>query len=221
MLVGMPEFIDNPEPRCPCLLLTDCSGSMTGDPIRELNQGLEVFQEQVQNDPLASLRVEVAVITFGGDARLKSDFQTVDLFDPPRLSADGGTPMGQAIRMGVEALETRKAEYKTNGIQYYRPWILLITDGAPTDDWQSAAHQVHQGESEKKFSFFAVGVEGACMDTLRQIAPPNRPPLMLKGLQFGSMFTWLSASLRRVADSQTGGEQVALAPIDGWAQTST
>jgi len=68
--------------------------------------------------------------------------------------------------------------------------------------------------------FFAVGVEGADMNTLRQIAPPERPPVLLNGLDFRSMFQWLSTSMKRVFSSQVGGAMITLPPV-GWGQIAT
>jgi len=64
------EFADNPEPRCPVVLLLDTSQSMQGAPINELNEGLHTFEQVLKGDILASLRVEVAIITFGERCKL-------------------------------------------------------------------------------------------------------------------------------------------------------
>ncbi|MEP0872782.1 VWA domain-containing protein [Trichocoleus desertorum AS-A10] len=214
MPVGQPEFIDNPEPRCPVVLLLDRSGSMAGQPIEELNRGLMIFKESVEEDALASLRVEIAIVSFG-PVELAQDFVTIDGFVPPRLTADGGTPVGEAIDFTLDLLETRKRIYKADGVPYHQPWVWLITDGAPTSPWRNAAEQINRAEANRQLSFFTVAVEGADMAILRQIAPPQRPPLLLNGLDFKSMFLWLSQSMKRVSTGKPGDGMTVL-PAVGW-----
>ncbi len=199
-------FAENPEPRCPCLLLLDTSSSMAGRPIEELNTGLVAFKDELMADSLASKRVEVGIVTFG-PALPVTHFQTADTFQPPLLTAGGDTPMGAAIELGLAMVRDRKDEYRRNGVEYYRPWVFLITDGAPTDTWTQAASQVHLAEESKTLQFFAVGVAGANFDILRQIA--TREPVALNGLRFRDMFQWLSNSLQSVSQSRVG-EQVPL-----------
>lgn len=212
---GSDSFADNPEPRCPCILLLDTSGSMSGEPVRQLNEGVQAFKEELLQDALASKRVEVAVISFG-PVKIESDFYTVPNFHPRILSADGDTPMGAAINAGIAMVTKRKQEYKEHGIAYYKPWIILITDGAPTDSWSRAAEQVREGEAGKSFAFFAIGVEGANMDTLTQISSA-RTPLRLRGLMFREFFMWLSASMKMVS-SKNPGSAVNLLPPTGWSE---
>ena len=235
-----PDFVDNPEPRCPCVLLLDTSGSMNDEkpiastispiqkllhdapraetvrPIDELNAGLQAFRNELMVDELAAKRVELSLVTFGPVKRL-TDFQTPDLFRPPKLKAEGDTPIGLAIETAIAMVRDRKAAYRQNGISYYRPWIFLLSDGEPTDNWKQAAQLIQAGEKSKAFAFFAVGVEGANFDILSQLSV--RRPLHLSGLRFREMFVWLSSSLSAVSHSQPGDDvplQNPTAP-DGWA----
>lgn len=227
------EFADNPEPRCPVVLLLDRSGSMKDEPINELNEGLRLFCETIKKDTLASLRVEVALITFGGvvrvvdvrspdggeikpqEARADEAFVSASQLQPPTLTADGQTPMGEAVELGLKLLRQRKDIYRQNGVTYYRPWMFLITDGHPTDEgiWQQAAEHARQEEGRKGVIFWGVGVKDADLQTLARFSSINQP-MRLHGLDFRELFQWLSNSLSAVAQTEPGGgvTQIALPP---------
>ena len=206
-----PEFADNPDPRCACVLLLDTSGSMSGAPINALNQGLLTFEKDLQTDALASRRVEIAIFSFGGSVQKVQDFVSAGNFKAPTLTASGGTPMGEGIIQAVNAVNLRKQEYKHNGVLYYQPWVFMITDGAPTDQWQHAASIVQKHVSDRKLSFFAVAVNNADEAVLKQIT--NRVS-KLDGLRFNELFTWLSKSQQSVSASRPG-QQTPLPPASG------
>jgi len=198
---------------------------MAGEPIDQLNAGLQSYRQQITANLLAARRVEIALFTFGGSVQLEQQFVTARAFNPPTLSTNGNTPMSEAVIRSIKHLEDRKAEYRTNGIAFYRPWIFLITDGEPTDppeQWKLACDAVRLGEEQKKFVLFPVGTSTANFAKLGEIAQSVKP-LQLKGLAFGEFFRWLSNSQSRVSQSQIGS-QVQLPPAtgnDGWAVAPT
>ncbi len=213
------EFAENPEPRCACVLLLDTSGSMSGEPINALNDGLKIFRENLNQDNLAKKRIEVAIVTFDSDVKIVQDFVTADHFQPPTLTAAGLTHMGTGINLTLDMIQNRKSKYRANGISYYRPWVFMITDGEPTGELDQivelGAQRLKDEEANKGIAFFAVGVESANMSRLSQIVV--RTPVKLKGLNFRELFLWLSASMQSVSHSKTS-EQVPLQSPAGWAE---
>ena len=216
------EFADNPEPRCACVLVLDVSGSMQGKRIEELNKGVQLLYDEIRNDDIASLRVELAMLVFHDVVVLMHDFITIDRnTQPPVLKAGGATTMCQAINHSIKMLQDRKQTYRRNGAPYYRPWIMLITDGGPSDGYmvQSTAQAVREGFNKRELTFFAIGVEEANFEVLKQIAPDDYPPMKLEGLNYSELFRWLSASLSAVSQSRTD-EQISL-PATGWGTLPT
>ncbi len=213
------EFAENPEPRCPCVLLLDTSGSMAGEALEAMLDGLETFRFDLAVDPLAARRVEVAVVTFDNAVRVVQDFAPPDQWEVPALRADGQTRMAAAIGRALQLVEERKAAYRAYDIGYYRPWIFMVTDGEPQGEppeaVAAAAKALREAEAAKRVAFFAVGVEGANLHRLAKISV--RAPLRLKGLNFREMFVWLSRSMQGIAHSRPGDE-IALPPPSGWAQ---
>lgn len=217
------------QPHCPTILILDTSGSMmVNDKINRLNEGIALFKDEIGKDELARKRIDLAVLSFGQKVNVIQDFTSIDEFEPEELLADGLTPMGEAIKKAIEMLNIRKDEYKKEGIDYYRPWVFLITDGEPTDMyegdemWTEVTNLVHEGEKEGKFLFFTVGVEDADLETLAKIAPPTRTPVKLKDNNFKDMFLWLSKSQAKVSASGVGEQIVLEDPIMfGWAEIPT
>src|SRR5262245_53729188 len=110
---------------------------MAGEPIREPNDGLNPFRDELLADELAAKRVEVLRVTFG-PVNVATEFESAAIFQPPWLQAQGETPMGAAVTKAIDLVKQRKETYRANGILFYRPWIFMITDGAPTDEWTDA-----------------------------------------------------------------------------------
>ncbi len=218
------QIIDNSEQRTPLVLVLDCSGSMDGEPIAQLNQGLSLLEQELKADTIASKRVRLLVVKFGGndEAQVVGDWIDAMEFAAPSLDADGTTPTGQAVDLALGKIEEEKQRFKQAGVAYTRPWLFLMSDGAPTDDWQAAAERCRQAEQARKVAVFplAVGAE-ADAATLGEFS--SKGPLAVKrldGLKFRELFLWLSTSMKVVSQSRPGGK-VQLPAIDNWLSPPT
>lgn len=214
-LITSNDLIDNPSPRCACMVILDTSGSMDGDAIRELNSGIGHFIASVQQDEVAAYSVEIAVITAGAKITEILPFTTANNIDGiTEFSAYGCTPLGQATELALKRLEQRKKEYKRSGIAYYQPWLVIISDGAPTDTYSAAAQQAKALSEQRKLVVLPIGVDGADLNILGQFS--SRGAKKLQGLKFNEFFEWLSASMSQVSASASTSSSVKLPTTDGW-----
>jgi uncharacterized protein YegL len=127
--------------------------------------------------------------------------------------------MGAGVNLALDTLDRRKATYSQSGVLYYQPWLVLMTDGAPTDNIDVAVKRVVDLVEAKKLTVFPIGIgAGADMNTLARFSP-NRPPLRLDGLKFNEFFEWLSKSVARVSRSTPGDTvKLDLEGLAGWAE---
>jgi uncharacterized protein YegL len=211
------DLIENPVPRCACQLVLDVSGSMDGAPMAQLNEGLQRFIAEVQADEFASQAIELGIVTFGDRVCTTLPITPAHQISGVQgFSAGGNTPMGGAVEHALRALAERKEEYRRTGTSYYQPWLVLMSDGAPTDAWQQAAGQCRTLAEARKMVVLPVGVgDQADLAILGQFS--NRPAKPLAGMRFREFFQWLSASMSRVSQS-TPGTGVKLPPSSGWDQ---
>lgn len=219
------DYINNPNQRTPCVLVLDVSASMnertpTGrSRIQELSAGLSLLQEALHEDSTALVRVQLAVVSVGGprnQAEVMMDWTDATHFHAFDLRADGLTPLGNGLRLGLELIEHAKQNIKASGVSYTRPWMMVISDGAPSDsqhDWNHAALSCRQAEEENKVEIFSIGVDGADLNKMSEFS--KRPPLVLADMKFRELFVWLSASLSAASRSRPG-DQVSLPPTDPW-----
>lgn len=190
------EFADNANERTPCVLVLDCSGSMRGEPIKQLNAGLLALEKELKDDIDASSRVQLLIIKASGqdEVKIESDWTDAMNFTAPTMEADGLTPLGKAMETALQKIEEQKCLYDSCGITSKRPWIFLISDGEPTDyGWEDAAELCRYAQKNKKAVIHAIGTQGANLDKLAKfsILPPKR----LTGLKFTEFFLWLSRSV--------------------------
>jgi uncharacterized protein YegL len=209
------ESPENYEQKCLCVLALDISGSMQGQAIAELNKGLQAFQKEVVDDFVASQRLEISIVTFGSTAQCIQQPVLVGQTEIPTLQAAGTTKLVSGVQKALEIVEQRKQWYKETGQNYYRPMVVLITDGEPDPDQDlpALAREITQGMVGKKFTFFALGVKGFNYDKLAQLCPPPTHPLVLDGYKFANFFRWLSNSIGiGIIKSAERGEKPKLLP---------
>lgn len=174
--------------RVPNLFLLDTSGSMrkeTEDPdgntrkkIDQLNDGLELFNDEIGSDFEAREGVDVSVVTFGGGVEVEQDFRPIKEWvegsGPPELSASGQTPMSEAITKGLENLKNYKDSVDNNNLGRHRALVWLLTDGRPDnttgDKWDAAQQSVEAFTQNESIFFWAVGIgEEADTQTLSNL----------------------------------------------------
>lgn len=157
------------------VIVADRSSSMSGTKISDLNRAMNFFFDLVKQDNLRQQKVEVAVVSFNDSERLERNPSTISSGEnAPNLQASGGTTMAQALATAEQLCS------QASGI---KPVVVLISDGLPSDKQQSVAQaQALQGIS----TFYALGVDGADMSFLQQLAGSNAHPL--KGTNFNDFF---------------------------------
>ncbi|WP_408950549.1 vWA domain-containing protein [Lysobacter sp. Hz 25] len=217
-------LVDNTEQRTPLVLVLDCSGSMLGEPVRQLNEGLKLLEQELKSDVIAAKRVRVLVVRYGGfdTAEVVGDWCDAMDFTAPTLEAEGTTPTGRAIELALAEVENEKQRFKQAGIAYTRPWLFLMSDGSPTDAWETAAKQARDAEQANKVAIFPIAVgEGSQDKAMAQFSSKGAAGVKrLQGLQFRELFLWLSASMQVVSQSRPGG-QAQLPSTDTWSSVPT
>ena len=162
------------EQKTTVVFVLDTSGSMYGAPIEELNKALIQIKEDILNDTMLSNRLEIGIVAFDDDARVE---RPIDLISPdtdlPILNIGGVTNLVAGMNKAIELVTDRKNFYKSNGEQYCRPFIVLFTDGAPTntsEEIEQLDQTIQKLSDEKRFIFLPFGVDGADMQLLAKIA---------------------------------------------------
>jgi uncharacterized protein YegL len=211
-------FTANNSQRLACALVLDCSGSMQQDNhINQLNEGVKILEQELKRDPMARMRVQILVVRCGGGVRIESNWTDAVEFTAPVLEASGDTPLGAASIEALRAIEAQVARYKANGIPYNRPWLFLMTDGAPTDpQWQDCARQIREAAIANKIVVYPLGVAAADKSPLSLFQKPGDHVGELQGVQFGELFRWLSRSVGAVASTAPGAPIQQEIPPGKW-----
>jgi uncharacterized protein YegL len=233
------DLVTNPSARIAVCLVLDCSPSMGASywvggkqivrqsgsvPIDELNKGVKNFIESIKKDDIARYSAEISIVTFSGKPQIALDFHSIERINTPILQIDdkGGTSIGSAVELALKLLEKRKIEYGDAGVDYYQPWLVLMTDGQPTDYTHlEVSKKVQDMVLNKKLTVFPIGIGDDAENVMKVLSKfsPKRRPLRLKGLNFPEFFEWLGKSVYNISES-VPGENVPLdiKGIKTWAE---
>ena len=205
---NMDDFIKScGEPHLACALLLDVSGSMAGDAINSLNNSIKQFKYNVSDDPVARNRVDVALITFGSEVKVVSDFMPVTEMPVPVLRAGGRTDMAAGIDKAVDMVKERTGLYHNLGTPCHKPWIFMITDGLSTSSesaMMQAAQKIKMAESKGSnghLSFWALDTGDYDQDELFSL---TKRVIELRNQDFRGVFDWLSESMAVISQSRPG-----------------
>ena len=185
--------------RLPVYLLLDVSGSMEGDPIEAVRQGVKALLSELRSDPQALETAYLSVITFNSSARQVCPLTELMLFEEPVINAGGATALGAALSLLSECIRTEVRKSTETQKGDWKPLVFLLTDGAPTDDWRSAAQEL---KSLRPANIIACAA-GSCADTavLKEI---TECVLLMNTLSAGDLaqfFAWVSSSVKMSSKS--------------------
>ena len=195
--------------KVPICLCIDVSGSMsqvdgsTMSKIEEVNKYVNVFLDYVRSDERARKISDICIITFGNRVDVVSGYNSIDNIPKQKFSAYGGTPLGEAVDKAIELLDLRRKYYKENNIEHWKPILLLMSDGEPTDSYKESARRFSERVSKKELKVFPVGMGTQFnLAVLKEFAPdPNFQPKQIKtSTEYEKLFNLLSSSSSRPED---------------------
>lgn len=120
--------------RLPVYLLLDVSGSMHGEPIEAVRNGMQTIQAALRRNPNAMETAYISVITFSSEVKQVVPLTEIAQFNPPSISAGGGTAFGEALKVVTDCAEREVVKSTPEQKGDWKPLVFVMTDGVPTDD---------------------------------------------------------------------------------------
>ncbi len=181
--------------RLPVYLLLDCSESMAGPAIEDVQRGLDTLYKSLRSDPQALEMAYISVITFSRYAKQVVPLTDVVQFQPPKLTVQAGTALGSALDLLRIRLEKEVVKNSPTVKGDFKPLVFLLTDGQPTDDWEPAAQRLRAANSTKIANIYAIGCgPDADVEILRSITDIVLTMPEMDAESIRKVFVWLSQS---------------------------
>lgn len=204
------DLIQNSANRVPVCLCVDASYSMLQDKrMLHVNNGIRSFIQKSANDAYVCDSIDLCIITFSGrGVQVVQDFANVKSvaghFQDIRPS--GGTPMARAVRFALDKISRQRESYEAYGITSYRPWLILMSDGASDDDVTAVAREVCRLQQNRQLKVKCIGMgSGEEHQDLRAFTPDGRVE-SCGALEIETFFDFLSRSAAGLSQAQPGEE---------------
>ena len=179
--------------RLPVYLLLDTSGSMTGEPIEAVKNGVQMMMHSLRQNPQAIETAYVSIITFDTDAKQIIPLTDLASFQMVDIKAQGVTSLGAALSLLAEKLNSEVSKTTLEQKGDWKPLIFIMTDGIPTDDWQPGLNQL-KSVSKGLIVGCAAG-SGADDSVLRQITESVVRLDNADAESISQFFKWVTASI--------------------------
>lgn len=179
--------------RLPVYLLLDTSGSMSGEPIEAVKNGVRVMISSLRQNPQAIETAYISVITFDSKALQIIPLTDVASFQMVDIKASGVTALGDALKLVSSKIDSEVAKTTMDQKGDWKPLVFIMTDGIPTDDWQSGLNEF----KKRKIAFTVACAAGSGADTniLKQITQNVVSLDTADSATIGKFFQWVTASI--------------------------
>lgn len=169
---------------------------MIGNSLAAVQAGVEMMLRTLRSDPHALETVWLSCITFDQVAKLAFPLSELTEVKVPRLVAKPGTALGAALHLCADRIETEVRKTTSNRKGDWRPLVILLTDGQPTDSWKSALPRLGQKVHPRPANIYAVGCgEDVNTEILLELTDIVLHMREMNEERFRKLFVWLTASV--------------------------